>query len=64
MQKLVVLLASLSIVLDGFDGQLIDYAIPDIIKDWGITRGAFAPTHASGRAGMDAYLTNLNRAGF
>jgi AAHS family 4-hydroxybenzoate transporter-like MFS transporter len=52
MQKMVVLLASLSIVLDGFDGQLIGYAIPDIIKEWGITRGAFAPTVAAGLVGM------------
>ena len=52
MQKMVVLLASLAIVLDGFDGQLIGYAIPDIIKEWGITRSAFAPTVASGLVGM------------
>jgi AAHS family 4-hydroxybenzoate transporter-like MFS transporter len=52
MQQLVVLLASLAIVLDGFDGQLIGYAIPDIIKEWGITRSAFAPTVAAGLIGM------------
>ncbi|WP_043459141.1 MFS transporter [Azohydromonas australica] len=52
MQQLVVLLASLAIVLDGFDGQLIGYAIPDIIKEWGITRSAFAPTVAAGLVGM------------
>jgi AAHS family 4-hydroxybenzoate transporter-like MFS transporter len=52
MQKMVVLLASLSIVLDGFDGQLIGYAIPDLIKEWGISRSAFAPTVASGLVGM------------
>ena len=42
-QKLVVCLAALSIVMDGFDGQLIGFAIPSLIKEWGITRNAFAP---------------------
>src|SRR5215212_3979570 len=52
MQKLVVILAALSIVADGFDGQLIGFAIPSIIKEWGITRGDFAPVVASGLIGM------------
>ena len=48
LQKIAVFLAALSIVLDGFDGQLIGYAIPGILKEWGITRGAFAPAVAAG----------------
>src|SRR3954468_24009275 len=52
MQKLVVTLAALSIVADGFDGQLIGFAIPLIIKEWGVTRGDFAPVVASGLVGM------------
>jgi AAHS family 4-hydroxybenzoate transporter-like MFS transporter len=52
MQKWVVLLAALSIVLDGFDGQLIGFAIPMLIKEWGVTRGAFAPVVAAGLVGM------------
>jgi AAHS family 4-hydroxybenzoate transporter-like MFS transporter len=52
MQKCVVLLAALAIVLDGFDGQLIGFAIPVLIKEWGITRGAFAPAVAAGLVGM------------
>lgn len=52
LQKLVVMLAALAIVMDGFDGQLIGYAIPAIIKDWNITRGAFAPALAAGLVGM------------
>jgi len=51
-QKLVVFLAALSIVMDGFDGQLIGFAIPVLIKEWGITRGAFAPAVAAGLVGM------------
>ena len=51
-QKLGVLLAALAIVLDGFDGQLIGYAIPLIIQEWGVTREDFAPVVASGLIGM------------
>lgn len=52
MQKVVVFLAALSIVADGFDGQLIGFAIPHIIKEWGVTRGDFAPVVAWGLVGM------------
>ena len=52
MQKLVVFLAALSIVMDGFDGQLIGFAIPSMIKEWGITREAFVPAVAAGLIGM------------
>jgi len=51
-QKLIVFLAALSIVMDGFDGQLIGFAIPVLIKEWGITRNAFAPAVAAGLIGM------------
>ena len=52
MQKIVVLLAALSIVLDGFDSQLIGFAIPVLIKEWGVSRAAFAPVVAAGLIGM------------
>lgn len=52
LQKMVVLMAALSIILDGFDGQLIGFAIPVIIKEWGIERSAFAPAVATGLVGM------------
>lgn len=52
MQKGVVLLAALSIVMDGFDGQLIGFAIPVLIKEWHLTRGDFAPVVAAGLVGM------------
>src|SRR3954469_16764475 len=41
-QKMAVFLAALSIVLDGFDSQLIGFAIPVMIKEWG-SRGANSP---------------------
>ena len=40
LQKMVVLMAALSIILDGFDGQLIGFAIPVMMKEWGIARSA------------------------
>ena len=46
MQKIVVILAAISIVADGFDGQLIGFAIPSLMKEWGVTRGDFAPVVA------------------
>jgi AAHS family 4-hydroxybenzoate transporter-like MFS transporter len=52
LQRMVVALAAFAIVMDGFDGQLIGFAIPAIIKEWGITRGAFAPAVAAGLFGM------------
>lgn len=52
MQKIVVFMAAMAIVMDGFDGQLIGFAIPSIIKEWGITRDAFAPAVAAGLLGM------------
>ena len=52
MQKMVVILAALSIVADGFDGQLIGFAIPSLMKEWGVTRGDFAPVVAAGLVGM------------
>ncbi|MEM5399938.1 MFS transporter [Paraburkholderia unamae] len=52
LQKFAVVLAALSIVVDGFDSQLIGFAIPVLIKEWGITRNAFAPVVAAGLIGM------------
>ena len=52
MQKMVVFMAAMAIVLDGFDGQLIGFAIPLMIKEWGISREAFGPAVAAGLIGM------------
>ena len=52
LQKLVILLAAMAIVLDGFDGQLIGFAIPLIIQEWGISKAALAPAVAAGLVGM------------
>lgn len=51
-QKMVIAVAAMSVVVDGFDSQLIGFAIPAIAKEWGIARGAFAPAVAAGLLGM------------
>jgi AAHS family 4-hydroxybenzoate transporter-like MFS transporter len=51
-QKLAYLFAALAIVVDGFDGQMIGYAIPMIMKEWGVTRAAFSVAVAGGLLGM------------
>ena len=52
MQQTVVFMAAMAIVLDGFDGQFIGFAIPLIIQEWGVTREAFSPAIATGLIGM------------
>ena len=52
LQKLAYLFAALAIVVDGFDGQMIGYAIPMIMKEWGVTRATFSIAVASGLVGM------------
>ncbi|MCM0043968.1 MAG: MFS transporter [Burkholderiaceae bacterium] len=52
LQRMIYVLAALALVLDGFDGQMIGYAIPAIMKEWGVTRAAFSVAVASGLVGM------------
>ncbi len=52
LQKMMYVLAALAMILDGFDGQLIGFAIPAMIKEWGVTREAFSAAVASGLFGM------------
>ena len=52
LQKWAYIFAALAIVLDGFDGQMIGYAIPLIMKEWDVTRGVFSIAVASGLMGM------------
>lgn len=51
-QKLVMGLVASTIVLDGFDNQVLGFAIPAIIKEWGVSRGDFTPIVACGLVGM------------
>lgn len=51
-QKALTLLAALAVVFDGFDIQILGFAVPSIMREWHLTRGAFAPVLAIGLAGM------------
>ncbi|WP_298965741.1 MFS transporter [uncultured Methylobacterium sp.] len=51
-QRRAVLLAALTIIVVGFDSQLIGFAIPSLGRDWNLTGADFAPTVAAGLLGM------------
>ncbi len=51
-QKLFVLLTALTIVFDGIDNQLLGIAVPAMMRDWAVPRGAFRPVVAAGMVGM------------
>jgi AAHS family 4-hydroxybenzoate transporter-like MFS transporter len=53
-QQLVIALVASTVVIDGFDSQLIGFAIPSIAKFWGVARASFAPVVAAGLLGMVA----------
>lgn len=51
-QKRLVLATALTIILDGFDNQLLGAAVPALMSEWGLPRQAFTPILTSGMAGM------------
>jgi len=51
-QRLLVLLTASAIVFDGLDLQLLGVALPAIMREWELARGAFATVFASGLFGM------------
>jgi AAHS family 4-hydroxybenzoate transporter-like MFS transporter len=51
-QKLLVVGTALAIIFDGVDTQLIGPAIPALIREWSLPRGAFTTTLALGPLGM------------
>ncbi|WP_066799548.1 MFS transporter [Sphingomonas soli] len=51
-QTWVVILVALAVVMDGLDNRLLPLAIPPLIKEWGVTRDAFAMATSVGLAGM------------
>ena len=51
-QKLVVFLTALAIVFDGLDNQLLGIAVPAMMREWNVPRGAFAPVLAASMLGM------------
>lgn len=51
-RKQVLLLCALAIILDGLDNQILGFAIPSMMAEWGVTRSDFAPALALGYVGM------------
>ncbi len=51
-QKLLTALAALAVIFDGFDIQILGFAIPSLIREWHVARGDFGPVLAVGLAGM------------
>jgi AAHS family 4-hydroxybenzoate transporter-like MFS transporter len=51
-QKLLVVGTALTIILDGLDNQLLGAAVPALMREWGVSRPAFASVLASGMVGM------------
>lgn len=51
-QRGLVALTALTIVFDGIDNQLMGVAIPTIMGEWAVPRGAFAPVISLGYLGM------------
>jgi AAHS family 4-hydroxybenzoate transporter-like MFS transporter len=51
-QQWLVFLTALTIIFDGFDNQLLGVALPTIMREWSVTRGAFAPVVSLGYLGM------------
>ena len=51
-QKALTVLAAIAVLFDGFDIQILGFAIPSIIREWHVTRGDLAPVLAIGLCGM------------
>src|SRR5262249_23578508 len=51
-QKALTLLAALAVIFDGFDIQILGFAIPSILREWHLARADFAPVLAIGLAGL------------
>jgi AAHS family 4-hydroxybenzoate transporter-like MFS transporter len=51
-QKLLVFATALTIIFDGLDNQLLGAAIPSMMQEWGLPRGAFALVLSAALFGM------------
>ena len=50
--KAYVALAAFAVLLDGFDNQVLGFALPAIIREWHMARDLFSPVIAIGLVGM------------
>src|SRR5262245_17646429 len=51
-QKLLIFGTAMTIIVDGLDNQLLPNAVPALIREWGVPRGAFTNALAIGPFGM------------
>jgi MFS transporter, AAHS family, 4-hydroxybenzoate transporter len=51
-QKLLVFATAMTIILDGFDNQLLGAALPALMREWTLPRPAFVPVQTAGMIGM------------
>jgi AAHS family 4-hydroxybenzoate transporter-like MFS transporter len=51
-QKALTALAALAVIFDGFDIQILGFAIPSLMREWHVARPDFAPVLAIGLAAM------------
>jgi AAHS family 4-hydroxybenzoate transporter-like MFS transporter len=51
-QRWLVFLTALGIVFDGVDNQLVGVTLPTIVREWHVSRSAFAPVVSFGYLGM------------
>jgi hypothetical protein len=51
-QKSVTALVALALIFDGFDIQILGFAIPSLMREWHAARSEFGPVLAVGLAGM------------
>lgn len=51
-QKGLLVLAALAFAVDGLANQVLGLALPSLIRDWGVSRAAFAPVAALGLVGV------------
>jgi MFS transporter, AAHS family, 4-hydroxybenzoate transporter len=51
-QRWLVFLTALTVIFDGIDNQLMGVTMPTIMREWSVTRSAFAPVVSLGYLGM------------
>ena len=51
-QKLLVFATATTIIRDGLDNQLLNAAVPALMREWSLPRPAFVPVQTSGMIGM------------
>src|SRR6185312_8099697 len=50
--KIYVLMAALAVLLDGYDNQVLGFALPAMIAEWHAARSLFSPVLAIGLVGV------------